>query len=152
MNDLMKNAFRAQCQCGQLSVSFTQAPVAQLVCHCRDCQAISGLPYTNIAFFKTEEQCAQGQFDPIDMTGGSGKPKQYRRCSQCNGFLYATVDVLTGLLGVAADKLEPPFEFNPMAHVWTSEKAPEVEIPSGVFQFPKAPPFRPGKKVGTAAT
>jgi hypothetical protein len=48
-------------------------------------------------------------------------------------------------LGVAADKLLPPFEFKPMAHVWTSEKAPEAEIPAGVFQFPNAPPFRPGK-------
>ncbi|MEQ9106878.1 MAG: GFA family protein [Limnobacter sp.] len=142
----MNNTFRAQCQCGQLAVSFAHAPVAQLVCHCRDCQTISGLPYANVAFFKTEERCAQGQFKAIDMKGGSGKPKQYRRCSKCNDFVYATVDVLTGLLGVAADKLGPPYKFKPMAHVWTSEKAPEVEIPSGVFQFPKAPPFRPGKQ------
>lgn len=142
----MNNTFRAQCQCGQLIVSFSQAPVAQLVCHCNDCRSISGLPYANVAFFKTEEQCTQGEFNAVDMTGGSGKPKQYRRCSQCNGFVYATVDVLKGLLGVAADRLLPPFEFKPMAHVWTSEKASEVEIPQGVFQFPEAPPFRPGKQ------
>jgi hypothetical protein len=146
MSDLMNNTFRAQCQCGQLAVTFTQAPVAQLICHCRDCQTISGMPYAKAAFFKAEEQCAQGEFKAIEMTGGSGKPKQYRRCSHCNDFVYATVDALTGLLGVAADRLGPPFEFQPMAHVWTSEKAPEVEIPPGVFQFPKAPPFRPGKQ------
>ena len=146
MSDSMNNTFSAQCQCGQLRVSFTQAPVAQLVCHCKDCRAISGLPFANVAFFKTEEQCTQGEFKAIDMTGGSGKPKQYRQCSNCNGFVYATVDVLKGLLGVAVDRLAPPFEFKPMAHVWTSEKVPEVDIPSGVFQFPEAPPFRPGKQ------
>ncbi|WP_138518246.1 GFA family protein [Limnobacter alexandrii] len=143
---MINNTFRAQCQCGQLAVTFTQAPVAQLICHCRDCQTISGMPYAKAAFFKAEEHCAQGEFKAIEMTGGSGKPKQYRRCSHCNDFVYATVDALTGLLGVAADRLGPPFEFQPMAHVWTSEKAPEVEIPPGVFQFPKAPPFRPGKQ------
>ncbi|HEX4842840.1 MAG TPA: GFA family protein [Limnobacter sp.] len=141
----MTNAFHAQCPCGQLAVRFAQAPVAQLVCHCRDCQTISGMPFANVAFFKIEDGCTQGEFHAIDMTGGSGKPKQYRRCSQCNGFVYATVDVLKGLLGVAADRLGPPFEFKPMAHVWTSEKAPDVNIPPGVFQFPQAPPFRPGR-------
>lgn len=146
MDELVNNTFRAQCNCGQLVVSFTQAPVAQLVCHCRDCQIVSGLPYAKAAFFRAEEQCAQGEFLAVDMTGGSGKPKQYRRCRQCNDFVYATVDALTGLLGVAADNLLPPFEFKPMAHVWTCEKAPEVEIPAGAFQFPKAPPFRPGKQ------
>jgi hypothetical protein len=119
MDELVNNTFRAQCNCGQLVVSFTQAPVAQLVCHCRDCQIVSGLPYAKAAFFRAEEQCAKGEFLAVDMTG---------------------------LLGVAADKLLPPFEFKPMAHVWTCEKAPEVEIPAGVFQFPKAPPFRPGKQ------
>jgi hypothetical protein len=142
----MNDKFRAQCQCGQLAVSFTKAPVAQLVCHCRDCQTISGKPFVNVAFFKIEEQCMQGEFNATDIKGGSGNPKQYRQCNQCNGFVYATVDVLSGLLGVAADRLASPFEFNPMAHVWTSEKAPEVEIPQGIFQFPTAPPFRPGKQ------
>ncbi|HEX4880386.1 MAG TPA: GFA family protein [Limnobacter sp.] len=141
----MNCTFQAQCPCGQLTLRFTQAPVAQLVCHCRDCQTISGMPYANVAFFKAEAQCAQGEFKAIDMIGGSGQPKQYRRCSQCDGFVYGTVDALKGLLGVAADRLAPTYEFKPMAHVWTSEKAPEVDIPAGVFQFPKAPPFRPGK-------
>ncbi len=142
----MNENFRAQCPCGQLVVRFTKAPVAQLVCHCRDCQNISGKPFVNVAFFKTEEQCEQGEFNASDMTGGSGQPKQYRQCSQCNGFVYATVDVLKGLLGVAADRLAPPFQFNPMAHVWTSEKSPETEIPPGIFQFPEAPPFKPGRQ------
>ncbi|WP_370262327.1 GFA family protein [Limnobacter sp.] len=141
----MNQTYRAQCPCGQLAVHFAEAPVAQLVCHCRDCQTVSGMPYSNVAFFKVEDQCAQGEFNAINMTGGSGQAKQYRRCRQCDGFVYGTVDALEGLVGVNASSLKPPFEFSPMAHVWTSEKAAGVEIPAGAFQFPKAPPFRPGK-------
>jgi hypothetical protein len=141
----MNNTFRAQCQCGQLSLTFTKAPLAQLVCHCQDCRTIGGKPFAQAAFFKAEENCEQGDFDANDMTGGSGKPKQYRNCKNCGEFLYATVDALSGLLGVAADKIEPPFEFKPMAHVWTSEKLEGVCIPEGMMQFPKAPPFRPGR-------
>lgn len=126
-------------------MTFTQAPVAQLVCHCQDCRDVSGQPFARAAFFKAEENCAQGEYQADDMIGGSGKPKQYRRCGQCGDFLYATVDALAGLVGVAADKIAPPFEFKPMAHVWTSEKAEGIEIPLGAFQFPKAPPFRPGR-------
>jgi len=62
----MNNTFRAQCHCGQLSIRFSQAPVAQLVCHCRDCQAVSGMTYAKAAFFKAEEQCAQGEFVAVE--------------------------------------------------------------------------------------
>lgn len=134
----------AQCECGQSQVAFTHPPVAQLVCHCGDCRQVSGQPFAQVAFFKAEPDCEQGDYQPFDMKGGSGKPKQYRKCAQCSGFVYATVDVLKGLLGVAADRLGLPFEFHPMAHVWTSEKLPEVDIPVTAMQFPKAPAFRPG--------
>ena len=61
LSDLMNNTFRAQCQCGQLAVSFTQPPVAQLVCHCNDCRSISGVAYARAAFFKAEKVCSDTQ-------------------------------------------------------------------------------------------
>lgn len=141
----MNNSFRAQCQCGQLVLTFTQPPAAQLVCHCQDCRSIGGKPFASVAFFKAEEGCEKGDFTAQDLTGGSGKPKQYRSCKSCGEFVYATVDALKGLLGVGVERFNPPFEFKPMAHVWTSEKVEGVTIPEGVMQFPKGPPFRPGR-------
>lgn len=141
----MNSTFQAHCQCGQLKLNFTQAPVAQLVCHCQDCRTVSGKAFSQAAFFMAEANSETGAFQATEMTGGSGKSKQYRNCKSCGEFVYATVNALPGLLGVAADKINAPFEFKPMAHVWTCEKAEGVDIPQGVPQFPKAPPFRPGR-------
>ncbi len=140
----MNTTIKVQCACGQLSLSFGQPPVTQLVCHCQDCRDVSDQPFANVAFFRAEADCVQGHATAQHFTGGSGKPKQYRKCQSCGDFVYATVDVLSGLIGVNADRIAPPFEFRPMAHVWTCEKVQGVNIPEGVMQFSKAPAFRPG--------
>lgn len=139
------SSFKAQCRCGQLQLHFSQPPAAQLVCHCTDCRAANGTPSTAVAFFKVEPGYRTGEATGHDMVGGSGKPKTYYQCPNCGGGVFGLVQVLPGLVGVVADRLQQPFAFKPMAHVWTSEKSPEVDIPAGAMQFPQAPAFRPGK-------
>ena len=76
--------------------------------------------------------------------GGSGRPKSYAACAQCGDFVYANVSVLKGLVGVIGDKILPPFQPLPTAHVWTCQRV--VEIADSLPQFPKAPAVRPGAK------
>lgn len=138
----------ATCRCGQLNVTFSAKPVAQLVCHCNDCQAASGLPYTQAAFFLPTASQVHGEVIEQRLTGGSGQSKSYCRCPECDTFLYATVSVLKGMVAVAAEQLKQnnqAFDFEPLCHVWTSEKAAESVIPADVMQFPKAPPVAPNK-------
>ena len=139
------STFNAQCSCGQLHLHFSQPPVAQLVCHCADCRLANGSPFTPVAFFKYEAGCERGEFASQAMKGGSGKPKEYRQCAHCGAGVYGLVQALPGLVGVVATRLQSPFEFEPMAHVWVSEKLPDIEIPDDSMQFPHAPAFRPGK-------
>jgi hypothetical protein len=138
------SSFKAQCRCGQLQLHFGQPPVAQLVCHCADCRAANGTPFTEVAFFKAEPGSLSGEFASHHLVGGSGKSKEYRQCLSCGSGVYGLVQALPGLVGVVASQLQAPFVFKPMAHVWTSEKLPEIEIPDDAVQFPRAPAFRPG--------
>lgn len=77
------------------------------------------------------------------MSGGTGMPKTYVSCVDCGDCLYATVEVLRGMVGIVADLLAPPFEFRPSFHVWTGEKAEGTIIDAGMVQFPKGPPRPP---------
>jgi hypothetical protein len=41
---------------------------------------------------------------------------------------------LPGLIGVMADRIESPFHFSPVCHVWTKSKTPGSVISDGLPQ------------------
>lgn len=129
----------AQCECGKLSLEIAGAPVVQMVCHCADCRAVSGLPYTEGVFFAAEGCTVQGHANSLTMKGGTGYDKTYYSCTECGTTLYCTVNALNGAWAVLANRLTS-FEFKAQAHVWTSEKAEGVTIPASAIQSPKGPP------------
>ncbi|MDD9892718.1 MAG: GFA family protein [Gammaproteobacteria bacterium] len=131
--------YAAQCRCGETSITLSAEPVAQLVCHCVDCQKVTGNDFTQIAFFLPDGCEPKGAFDEVTMPGGSSHPKTYYNCPKCGSCLYATVSVLKGQVGVVAEQIQQPFEFKPKFHVWTSEKAEGVEVASDALQFPRGP-------------
>lgn len=135
----MASSHQASCHCGQLRLSFSRAPVTQLACHCEDCRAISGKPFTQAVFFAAEPNCIVGESTCDSRTGGSGKPKHSHCCCDCGDFVYAEVDVLKGLIAVNGECLKPPFEFVPHAQVWTSQKLVDVRLPDTAVVFEKAP-------------
>jgi hypothetical protein len=55
----------AKCLCCQFSVIVTCDPTVVNVCHCRDCQRRSGVPWTSTAYFPKEYVRLE---DPIEST------------------------------------------------------------------------------------
>ena len=131
--------FHASCSCNQLSLQFSQAPRFQLVCHCNDCREITGEAYLSGAFFAAEPGAIQGESLVETGIGGSGKPRHNHRCKNCGDFIFAEIEALKGIIAVDGKRLKTPFRFEPQAHVWTSQKLPEVCIPVGVLAFERRP-------------
>ena len=129
----------ARCECGALELHITGAPVVQLVCHCRDCQVFSGMPYIEAAFFQPDDISAHGQSYATTIKGGTGFDKTYYSCEACQTWLYTTVAALNGAWAVMANRLSHA-KFEPQVHIWTSEKADDVVIPGGIAQSSGAPP------------
>ena len=129
----------AHCQCGALALHIEGAPVAHLVCHCSDCRNFSGMSYVEAAFFKPDACSADGQVDSMTMKGGTGSEKTHYSCALCKTPLYVRVAALNGAWAVMANRLSS-FKFEPQAHIWTSEKADDVLIPTGIVQTTERPP------------
>ena len=82
-----------RCHCGNLTYKATIDPEKVLVCHCTDCQSISGSPYRWFAIVPEEN---------FELT--SGEPKTYKKnadsgdvslqvfCPDCASPLYSTVE------------------------------------------------------------
>ncbi|MBQ0715075.1 GFA family protein [Paraperlucidibaca wandonensis] len=131
--------FHASCSCNQLTLQFSQAPRFQLVCHCNDCRKITGEAYLSGAFFAAEPEAIRGESLVETGVGGSGKPRHNHRCKSCGDFIFAEIEALQGIVAVNGKLLEMPFKFEPQAHVWVSQKLPEVIIPKDAMVFERRP-------------
>ena len=129
----------AYCECGALALHINEKPVVQLVCHCSDCRAFSGLPYTELVFFKPKGCSVHGQTDMTVMKGDTGFDKIHYSCLSCQTPLYVTIAALNGATAVVAKRLSS-FTFEPQAHIWTSKKLNSVTIPTGMIQSLERPP------------
>ena len=129
----------AHCSCGRLRLTVSSPPVVQLVCHCKECQAFSGLKFVKGAFFKKDDCWIEGQTGIETLTGGTGAEKLHHSCLSCGDPVYVQVRALNDAVAILADKLSP-FEFAAEAHIWTSQKADGIEIPSELPQSPSSPP------------
>ena len=129
----------AQCDCGELQVVVTSHPAVQLVCHCRDCQAFFERPYVEAMFFRDAACEVRGAIESESLKGGTGFDKTHGACATCHTPLFVTVSALNNAIAIPAERLAA-LEFDPVAHIWTSQGAAPVAIPEGVQQSPGAPP------------
>jgi hypothetical protein len=131
--------YQAKCDCGHLILNIVGEPQVQLICHCTDCQTVSGQDSMGLAFFKPEHCQSNGKGSGIHMAGHSGAGKTYYRCPNCDSTVYGTVNVLNGAKGVDIKYL-PELDFHPQAEVWTSEKVAGKNIPVSIKQSERMHP------------
>jgi hypothetical protein len=127
------------CSCEEFQLVVSKPPVVQLVCHCNECQAFSGLKSVRAAFFRKNDCHMVGQTTIETLIGGTGAEKLHHSCKACGEPVYVQVKALNDAVAIFADKLSP-FDFAADAHVWTSQKAEGSEIPLALLQSPGPPP------------
>ena len=130
----MSSQIQATCIWGNVPFQAADPPIMQMPCHCTDCRAATGNDYSNIAFFRTKVAGISGETAPHHFVASSGNKTQREACPDCGTVMFDKSDGFPQLIGVFAQQIEPPFEFNPAAHVWVKSKLPHIEI-SGTAQF-----------------
>lgn len=105
------NAKMVSCRCGAVELRITCEPVAQLYCHCDDCQAAHGAAYVPVAIYPTQAvEVVTGKPTPMAV---STLPRM--RCAECGTHLFNDVES-HGLRNVNGYLL-PKVEFKPQFHV-----------------------------------
>ena len=125
------------CKCGNVEIIIRGKPVVELCCHCEDCRASTGKPFTNLAFFKLEHLAIAGRVSAKEFVADSGNKTRRESCKSCGVMLFDKSDGFPTLVGLMVDNIDYPFEFTPSCHVWTSSKLPAVNIPTGIKCYEK---------------
>lgn len=84
------------CHCGLIRFSAEVEPGTVAVCHCADCQSLSGSPYRAVIASKAETFHIEGEPALYIKTAESGRRRAQAFCPNCGAALYA------------ADPVDPP--------------------------------------------
>lgn len=131
----MTSTCTAVCSCGGVTLTSARAPILQLTCHCEQCRTASKAPFTNFAFFKLAEASVTGSTTSQDFTADSGARTSRESCASCGDLMFDRTQAFPGIIGVVAERIQPPFTFQPRCHVWLESKVVDPAIPEGVKGF-----------------
>lgn len=141
-----KQTFSGGCCCGAVRYEFTvqRDELVMFKCHCRDCQRVSGGPYTPVVYIpatagRLKIVCGQVKhhFTPSEMTG------QHKRgfCADCGSRL--TGGESAHGIAVTASSLDDPTLFQPAAETWLRDVQPWDQPLPGLPRFDKYAPHKP---------
>ncbi len=114
------------CHCGAITFTAEVDPAKSVICHCTDCQTLSGTA------FRTVIPAAEADFT---LTGGqpkvyvkiaeSGNPREQAFCPDCGTPLYATsVGGDNRVLGLRVGAIQQRADLAPKKQVWSRSALP----------------------------
>lgn len=132
---------QGQCHCGAIRYEAEVQPGSMRICHCLDCQVMSGSAFrTNIAAAAETFRLLQGQPRHYVRTAASGARRASGFCAECGTQLYATEPDTPQRYSLRVGTLAQRDQLGrPQAQIWSCRRVgwmPELE---GVTEIERQP-------------
>lgn len=135
LEDAMK--IDGQCHCGRISFTATVDPARVSICHCTDCQTLTGSPF-RITVLTARDNVRLGGAAPkmyVKVGDSGGKRRQYF-CGVCGTPMFASGDDETSEWGIRWGCIRQRTDLGPKRQIWRRSAVPwlsEVDrLPSRV--------------------
>ena len=130
-----------RCHCGQISFAAEIDPAQVRICHCTDCQTLSGSAFRiNVASLPGTLVVRSGSPKTYIKTAESGNRRAHAFCPDCGTPLWAAVpgpDPAT--VGLRVGTLDQRAELKPARQGWCRSALPWSMDLSGVARFERQP-------------
>ena len=110
------------CLCGALRYRAEGEPNFQGLCHCRNCQRLSGGGHVGWLCFPETTVTVEGKTHSYATTGGSGRTATRFSCPTCHSIVYGTAEVMPGLINIYAGSLDDTSQFKPTMAIFTRSR------------------------------
>jgi hypothetical protein len=110
------------CHCGAITFEAEIDPEMVRVCHCSDCQTMSGAPYRAIVIAKEENfKILSGEPKLYIKTAESGNKRAQAFCGDCGTPIYATShgDDAPKIYGIRLGAVNQRDQLRPSGQIWT---------------------------------
>lgn len=115
-----------QCHCGEISFSAEIDPQQVMLCHCTDCQVLSGSPFREIAVAPIESFALSGIPKSYVKVAASGNRRAQMFCATCATPLYATAPENATSVTLRLGCVKQRAELRPSKQVWQHSALPWV--------------------------
>jgi hypothetical protein len=117
------------CHCGKISYSADADPRKTVICHCSDCQVMSGTAFRTIIFVPDHEfNLENGKLKNYIKTADSGNRRVMAFCENCGSHIYATdVGDAPKVLGIRLGTCDQRADIKPVQQYYCSSKMAWVD-------------------------
>ncbi|MEM7428478.1 MAG: GFA family protein [Pseudomonadota bacterium] len=130
-----------QCHCGAIAYEAELDPAKMGICHCSDCQLLSGSAFRTVAVVSAETfRLIRGTPKEYIKTAESGNARVQAFCGECGSALYACdTGGAPAAFNLRAGTIRQRAEIAPRFECWRRSALPWVEEVDGTVKFEKAP-------------
>jgi len=114
-----------QCHCGQIMFEAEIDPEAVRICHCTDCQTLTGSAYrVNVQTPAASFRLLSGNPKTYIKTAESGSERAHAFCPNCGTPIYAAAPQDTKTYGLRVGTLKQRAELRPSRQIWFRSAQP----------------------------
>jgi hypothetical protein len=114
-----------QCHCGDLRFEGVADPANALMCHCTDCQVLSGTAFrTGVRVMPEDFQLVSGTPTTYVKTTDVGKQTSQVFCPRCGSQIYATQFPVPRFYAVRLGVVRQRNDFVPKLQIWARSRVP----------------------------
>lgn len=128
------------CHCGKITYEAEIDPETVSICHCTDCQTLTGTAYrTGVRTLKGTFKLRSGQPKIYVKTAESGNQRAQAFCPDCGSPIYSTTVTDPQIHGLRVGTLRQRGELRPKTQGWCRSAQPWVTDLSSMTRHPKQP-------------
>jgi len=122
-----------KCHCGKISYRAQIDPEKISLCHCTDCQVLTGCAYRVSAKMRVEDfQLLSGEPTLYVKKADSGAKRVQAFCGHCGSHLYAEALESPKIRSLRVGSIEQRALLTPRQQIWCRSALPWVENLSGI--------------------
>lgn len=129
------------CHCGDIAFEAEVDPAGVGICHCTDCQQLTGTAF-RVTVFASDKDFRLIKGEPatyLKKTADSGNPRAQGFCGKCGSHLYATTPGDgPKVYGLRVGTLDQRRELPPQKQVWTHSAVDWLDAITALPAKPKA--------------
>jgi hypothetical protein len=127
------------CLCGRVRYSTDAAPVFSGVCHCHNCQRVTGSAFAPVLAFAKAGVHIAGELKSYQDTGDSGQPIFRRFCPNCGSSVVDEAAIMPDVLMILAGTLDDAALMQPTMEIFCASAQPWVNLAGERKRFARMP-------------
>ena len=112
------------CHCGAITFTAEVEPARVMLCHCSDCQVLSGSPYRHVVPAATDTFTLKGVPKVYVKVADSGNRRVQAFCSECGTPIYSSATESPAWVSIRLGCVRQRADLKPSAQIWYHSAMP----------------------------